>query len=319
MNSKMSMDNFSFADMRPRLPEGMHPFRDFFMGLTMPLKAFRLIRSAASLRKRILELSALVFSVIVIQIILLAISIPYLIKQIFESGLFDSFFANLGAAILTVLFLFCLFVAAPSLFLVPFTDALSIETERILGDPVPEDTSLGRTVREILRSMKNMALRIIVFVFGHAILLIFDVLGAFVVLPLLRTAWTWIWTASANLDIPLARHLYGFRAEARAFRRRPMLFLGFGAVLTVLLWIPVLNSLFIPLVIVASTMLAAALRDGGFLEPLMIQDIPHQNQSGGREIGKQPEAQTDISAEKSPSGVPAASADRSDEPAGQGK
>ena len=44
----------------------------------------------------------------------------------------------------------------------------------------------------------------------------------------------------------MARHFYPFRAVRQVLRARRLACLGFGAAVYVILWVPVLNTLFLP-------------------------------------------------------------------------
>jgi CysZ protein len=79
--------------------------------------------------------------------------------------------------------------------------------------------------------------------------------------------WTMAWLAAEYLDAPMARHLYPFREVRRVLLARLWLCMGFGAAVYVLLWLPVLNLFFIPLAVVAGTLLFRGLRASGSLPP----------------------------------------------------
>ena len=65
----------------------------------------------------------------------------------------------------------------------------------------------------------------------------------------------------------MTRHLYPFAQVRRVLRQRWALCLGFGAGVYVLLWVPILNSFFLPVAVVGGTLLYRGLLAVGGVPP----------------------------------------------------
>lgn len=168
---------------------------------------------------------------------------------------------------LTVLFFAIGALTAPNLLLSPLQDPLSEATETRLGDFTPEPFSASGLVSGMLLSLRHTVVRLALMTLGSVLLLPLNLVpGAGSVLYLISSAlWAMGWLAVEHLSNPMARHRYRFRAVLGAVWRRPFLALGFGALLWVLLWLPVLNCLLLPVAVVAGTLLYRALRSAGLL------------------------------------------------------
>lgn len=181
-----------------------------------------------------------------------------------------------GKALFTLLevllFLLALVAGAntlPLMIAAPLMDPISLETERQVGVPVAADGSLARTVREVARAVGNALGRLVVLSLGQLLLLpllLIPVVGG-PAWTALSWTWTALWVAQAYLDVPMARHLYGLGHEVSALRRRPLLCLGFGAGVALMLWVPLLNCFFVPVAVVGGTLLFRGLVAAGNLPP----------------------------------------------------
>lgn len=155
----------------------------------------------------------------------------------------------------------------PMMLAAPLMDPLSVQTERLLGFE-SGDGGLGRAAREILRAWANALVRLVVLGAGQLLfLLLLSVPAAEPLVTALGFAWTSLWVAAAYLDVPMARHLYSIRDELRVLRQRPALFLGFGAAISLLLWVPLLNAVFVPVAVVSATLLFRGLVASGQIAP----------------------------------------------------
>lgn len=242
---------------------------DFARGFVLPLRAYRLIRKVPELRKKTLRMSLIALLSMIALLIGLAFGAPALIEALWPSP--ATWYATAVQVVLKLVSFAVLFVIGantlPPLLLVPFTDPLSLETERALGLAQEGQGSLTRALRETWRGLANMATRVAVFLFGHALLFLLNLapgIGS-VAWPIASWIWTAFWIALANLDIPMARHLYTFEHAFGLFRRRKRLLFGFGAAIALLLWIPILNAAFVPVTIVSATLLLRGLIAAGEL------------------------------------------------------
>jgi len=173
--------------------------------------------------------------------------------------------------LVTILAFLLLLVAGgntlPLMLAAPLMDSISVATERHLGVEVEAESGLGRMARELLRAWANAVVRLIVLLAGQVLLLLLLLIPGIGGPLWTALSWTWaaLWISAAYLDVPMARHLYTFGHELAALRRRPMLCLGFGAAVALMLWVPLLNFFFVPVAVVGSTLLFRGLAAAGVL------------------------------------------------------
>lgn len=254
---------------------------DFARGFVLPLQAFRLIRGVPALRQKTLRMSLFVLLSLIALLVGLAFGAPALVEALWPGP--EAWYATAARGVLKLISFVILFIVGanvlPPLLLVPLTDLLSQETERALGLADVEGSGLTRVFRETWRGLANMATRVVVFLFGHALLFALNLVPGIggVAWPFASWIWTAFWIALANLDIPMARHLYSFEHAFGLFRRRKCLLFGFGAAIALLLWIPILNAAFVPVAIVSATILMHGL--------IAVGDLPSPGMVAGRKSG----------------------------------
>jgi CysZ protein len=78
----------------------------------------------------------------------------------------------------------------------------------------------------------------------------------------LSTLWSAFWLAAEQLSNPMARHLRPFGEVVATLANRPGLAMGFGGVLSVILWVPVVNFFLMPVAVVAGTLMYCGLEAG---------------------------------------------------------
>jgi CysZ protein len=158
-------------------------------------------------------------------------------------------------------------LTAPNLVLAPMQDPLSEATEVRVGGYVPPKFALRRAVRATIESLKHTLARLVLMLAGFALLSPLNLVPAVgsVAWVVASTAWTMFWLAVEHVSTPASRRLVGFGRVVRALRQRPLLALGFGATLWVLLWVPVLNFLLMPVAVVSGTLLFRAMAAAGDL------------------------------------------------------
>ena len=242
---------------------------DLFAGFTLPCRALRLIRRDRALFQKTMRMSLVALFSLAALFVALIFAADALIDTLWPAS--ARWYAAAAQSLLKIAgFLALFFVGAnalPPLLLVPLTDPLSIAVERALGLNPPGDESLSRMFRETWRGLANMATRVVVFLFGHAVLLPLHLIPGLGGLIWSACAWTWsaFWIALSNLDIPMARHLYSFEHAFELMRRRKCLLFGFGAAIALIQWLPILNAAFVPLAIVSATLLLRGLVAAGDL------------------------------------------------------
>lgn len=154
----------------------------------------------------------------------------------------------------------------PLLALAPLEDTLVAATESAVGAP-PAPSGITRAARQAVSAVARTAIRVMLLLVGQGLLLVLQLLvpagapvwaGAGVV-------WTALFACAEYLDPPLARRGGTFAEVRRVLARRTALALGFGLVVTVLLWVPLLNLFLMPLAVVAGTLLHRSLVAAGTL------------------------------------------------------
>jgi CysZ protein len=237
----------------------------------LPFRAIALVRGS----RRLLLLSALAalvtFIALVALVVVLGMYTDDLMRQILGEP--QTWYGRIGFLALWALsFLLLLVVGAntvPLILLAPLQDPLSEATEVECGDFRPPPFRVHAFLRGAGVALWHNIARVGLLLAGHALLFLLSFLpgiGA-VLWTVLAAAWTMGWLAVEYLDAAMARHFYRFRQVRRAVLERPWLCMGFGAAVYVLLWVPVLNFFFIPLAVVAGTLLFRALRAAGGLPP----------------------------------------------------
>jgi CysZ protein len=157
----------------------------------------------------------------------------------------------------------------PPLLLAPLQDPLSEATEELCGDFQAPAFSLPAFFRGVVTGITHTLARLLSLLLGMAVLLPLNLIpGVGTVLwTVLVSLWTMVWMAGEHLASPMTRHLYRFAEVRRMLRERWALCLGFGAGVYLLLWVPVLNTFFLPVAIVGGTLLYRGLLATGQLPP----------------------------------------------------
>jgi CysZ protein len=237
---------------------------DIASGLSLPFRAFAAVFSETSL----FLLTALSAAITLIVLLGLFLFVTHVSPV-------DAFWSEptawyARAAYFTLKFVLGTVVFAvgaltlPLLATVPLQDTISKRTEVLLGVETAKG-GLGRLAKEISNSLAHTAGRVLVLYAGQlALLLLLFIPGlgqvAWTVLSWLWSVW---WLAGEYLDIPMSRHLHRFGDVRRVLRGRPALCLAFGAVLYVMLFVPIVNCFVIPVAVVAGTMLYRGLVAAG--------------------------------------------------------
>ncbi|MBX7096070.1 MAG: EI24 domain-containing protein [Myxococcaceae bacterium] len=235
-------------------------------GAALPFKAVGLIARTPRLLGLAL-ISAVVTSGVVV---LLFITLWPLARSIAEhlvagDGTTWSVVRTAGVVLLYVVLLVSTLLTVPHLVLAPLEDPLSEATEVSLGGFTPPPFSLGTFARGVVLSASHTLLRLVFLLGGVLVLLplnLLPVVGsvAYAVVSFTWSAW---WAASEYTAGPGARHHLGFFEVQRLLRRGSGATLGLGAVLVVLLWIPLVNFFLVPLAVVSGTLLYRGLAAPG--------------------------------------------------------
>ena len=251
----------------PRPSLGARPgLLDLWRGLCLPYAAWRCIKGSSRLR----GLSALCALVTAASLVGLVAGlwrvapawVGYAWPRPLDSALALFFWQGAVALAFGVLFVAGA-SAVPLLLLAPLQDPLSEATEALYDSGAPRAFSPARVARQSLSALSHTAQRVGLLLLGHALLLPLNLFaGAGSVLwTALGLSWTLWWSAAEYLSLPMARHLYPFSEVRRAMRARPLLAVGFGAAVSVTLWIPLLNLFLVPLAVVGGTLYFRVLRE----------------------------------------------------------
>lgn len=244
---------------------------DLVRGFALPFRALALLFATPRLAKLTLAMAAVTLGTLAALAAVLWSAAPGMAAAVV--GLSPSWWAvALRGALSVALFAGLFFLGANTLPLTlaaPLMDPISIQTERAAGFPVSEDGGLWRTLREIARSVANGLTRLAVLALGQGILLLFLLIPGFggPIWTALSWCWASLWLAAAYLDVPMARHLYTLDHEVSVLKQRFWLCLGFGGAVALMLWIPLLNFFFVPVAVIAATLLFRALLAAGALPP----------------------------------------------------
>ncbi|MBZ4421831.1 EI24 domain-containing protein [Myxococcus sp. RHSTA-1-4] len=244
---------------------------DFFQGMGLLGRALSLVFRS----KRLFFLSALCAVITAVALV----GLVWLLWR-YAPGALESFWVRPEswygrAAWTTVLVLSSLVVwvvganVVPPLLLAPLQDPLSETTEAVVGGDEGPPFTLAGLVRGIITGVAHTLARLFFLLLGLAILLPLHLIPGVgsVLWTVLGSLWTMTWMAGEFLAAPMTRHLYPFAEVRRMLRERRALCLGLGAGVYVLLWVPILNTFFLPLAIVAGTLLYRGLRDARLLPP----------------------------------------------------
>jgi CysZ protein len=244
---------------------------DFFQGLGLLGRAFGLIFRSPKLFLLSSLCAAVTLVSLGVLVVLLWRHTPDLIGRFFARP--EAWYGQaLWYLVLALTFVVLLVVGAntlPPLLLAPLQDPLSETTEELCGGAPSTPFSLGAFFRGLVTGIAHTLARLFFLVLGLAVLLplhLIPVAGS-ILWTVLGSLWSMMWMAGEYLAGPMTRHLYPFSEVRRMLRERRALSLGLGAGVYLLLWVPVLNTLFLPVAIIAGTLLYRGLLDAGQLPP----------------------------------------------------
>lgn len=231
---------------------------DFFTGAGLPFASLGLIFKGGKL----LALSLVSSLVTGITLVALFIGLWPASSRIARAILGDASYGwVLGLAVYLVLVVIGA-LSIPALVLAPLQDPISEATEERCGGFTAPAFSVPRFVKSIGTSIAHTASRLAIIVFGFIVLFPLHFLPGVgsIAYFLLSTSWAAWWLTAEYLSGPMARHLMPFKRVTAAMRARPMVSIGFGLALYVLLWVPVLNFFLVPIAVVGGTLLFRALQ-----------------------------------------------------------
>ncbi len=244
---------------------------DFLQGLALLGRAWRLIFRTP----RLLGLSALCAVVTLVALggilVLLWLYAPELLGALWSRP--EAWYGRALWYLVLVLMALVLLVVGVNVVvpvaLAPLQDPLSEITEELCGDYVSPPFRAGTFLRGLATSVGHTLARVLLLLLGLALLFPLNLVPAVgnLAWTVLGSLWSMFWLAGEHLASPMTRQLYAFAEVVQAMRRRWLLCLGFGAGTWLLLWVPLINTFFLPVAVVAGTLLYRGLRATGDIAP----------------------------------------------------
>ncbi len=175
---------------------------------------------------------------------------------------------RLGLGVLSYVVLLAIgALTVPNLVLAPLTDPLSEATEAVVGEYTAPPFRLRLFLRGLLFSLTHTLLRLFLTILGWMLLYplhLVPLVGALAFF-VLSSLWSMFCLAVEHLSTPMVRHFQPVSRAVTVLSRRPALALGFGAALSITLFVPILNFFLLPVAIVGGTLLFAGLTATGEL------------------------------------------------------
>ncbi|HSN81162.1 MAG TPA: EI24 domain-containing protein [Polyangiales bacterium] len=164
---------------------------------------------------------------------------------------------GLVAGILIVVLGSILVVVLSSVIAAPFNDALSEAVERIVTGAEAPPFSLTRVFLDVGRAVRLELLKVLVYVLivGPMLIASFFIPGIGQVISLVGFALTAVYLGVDYVDWPAARRNWSVADRIALTRRQLPAIAGFGTGVWALLFIPVLNLLFMPAAVAGGTIL----------------------------------------------------------------
>lgn len=231
---------------------------DFFTGLFLPFRSLALMA-----RGKLLALNLLCWFITGLSLVALIIGVWPLAERIARSVVgTGGWLSVLGSVFVYIALLALGAFTVPSVLLAPLQDPVSEATEERCGEFTAPPFSVQRMFRSVGTSLAHTASRLTIIVLGFFVLLPINLLPGIgsVVYFVASTAWAAWWLTAEYLSGPMARHLMPFKRVLAVMRVRPMVCIGFGLALYVMLWVPVLNFFLVPVAVVGGTLLFRALK-----------------------------------------------------------
>jgi len=155
-------------------------------------------------------------------------------------------------------------VVLSSVVAAPFNDALSEAVERIVTGEPPLPFSLKRMLVDVGRAVRIEILKVVIYlaVVGPTLIASFFVPGLGPLISLLGFALTAIYLGIDYVDWPAARRDWSVGDRIRFARQELPAIAGFGTGVWALLFVPVVNLLFMPAAVAGGTVLFLSLVSG---------------------------------------------------------
>jgi CysZ protein len=171
---------------------------------------------------------------------------------------------ELIAGILLTLLGLVLVLVLSSVVAAPFNDALSEAVEHILTGEKAPAFSFGRMLADVVRTVRLELGKALLYalIVGPMFLASFFLPGVGQLVSLVGVGLTAVYLGIDYVDWPAARRNWSVGDRVAFTRRQLPAVTGFGTGVWVLLFIPLLNLLFMPAAVAGGTMLFLALQPG---------------------------------------------------------
>lgn len=248
------------------IPADLAPFSarpgvgNWLRAFWLPVTAFRLILRTRRLRRLMAGCAVLTLASFIAVLTGLTFGVGPLLGWLWPRppGLPALALWYLLEALGFVLFAVLLLNTVPVLVLSPLQNALSAETEAALssGPSVGAQTVPAGPVFSLAAFLPTL-LRVLILWMGNAALLVLAAVSGplGVLVAGFGLAWTALWMGAEYLEIPLSRHGHGSRRVFAVVRTHLGVCLAFGSAVFLLMWVPVVNLFFVPVAVVAGTLL----------------------------------------------------------------
>jgi len=251
-----------------RLPPAMETALDLLRGATYPLRAASLVLRVPRLRWLAVLCAAITLLIFAFWAWALWAFLPRLLGAVWPHP--EGAVGWLWEVTLVVSGALAWLLGAatlPLLALAPLEDTLVAATESAVGAPPAPPSGIAGAARQAVSALARTLVRVMLLLVGQTLLLVLQLLfpaGA-PVWAVAGVVWTALFACAEYLDPPVARRGGSFAEVRQVLARRPLLALGFGMSVTVLLWVPLLNLFLLPLAVVAGTLLHRSLVSAGSL------------------------------------------------------
>ncbi len=244
----------------------------FFTGLSYPLEGFRIVLTHPGTWKYLIApmflslvalVAALYGSVQLVQLMMASQFDPTAnLAQKSWFWIVSGFFYVVAFAV-TMVFTYVL----ANLVAVPFNDGLSDRIEQLTLGPLDEPFDLGTMVADLLQSVVHSALSLLLWGFVMVGLLILHLVPGFgnLLSVVATTLATSFFLAREMMDGAMSRRRLGYAHKLRVVRANRAICLGFGLVASVFLWLPGINILLMPMMVVGGTLMYAHLEQRGLV------------------------------------------------------
>lgn len=235
----------------------------FLDGFTAPLHALNFLRWHVAL------LRYTIFPVL-INIIIFAFGLWFIISRVTQwtgdfipdtNGWWKALLIIINIIIIAMIVgaALLMFAGTARIIAAPFNEQLSKATEEILTKTKEQEEKLTLKLitEDAWRTIKEEIIKLAFFVVVEGLLLPLNLIPAAgsILYAIVATPITWLFASFDTIDIPLARRKIPMKQRRKFMTQHKALFLGYGLATSLLIAIPILNLLFMPVIIIAGTML----------------------------------------------------------------